>query len=247
MLAAAPAFADDEAARQERWEEIGRALFGEREIAPGEGVIGIEAPARAEDAALVPITLRVTRPEGLEAVHLVIDENPVPYAAGVRFGPAGDPGEISLRVRIDGYTNVHAVAEMADGRLYATAAFVKASGGCSAPVGASTEVAMQDMGRMKVKFGTDAGRATLMIRHPNFNGMQPDLLTGGYTPARYLDRIRVAQGGRTVFELTGDLSLSTDPVIGFRYDPAGEGELTVDAADTEGARWDGAFAPTAMN
>jgi sulfur-oxidizing protein SoxY len=247
LLAAAPAFADDAAARQQRWAELGQALFGDREIAPGDGVIGIEAPTRAEDAALVPITLRVAQPEGLKAVHLVIDENPVPYAAGVRFGPAGDPSEISLRVRIDGYTDVHAVAEMEDGRLYATAAFVKASGGCSAPVGASTETAMQDVGRMKLKFGPDAGHATLMIRHPNFNGMQPDLASGGYNPARYIDAIRVAQAGRTVFELTGDLSLSSDPVIGFRYDAAGEGELTVDAADTDGQRWQGAFTPAAMN
>jgi sulfur-oxidizing protein SoxY len=244
MLAAGPAAAaGDDAARAARWAEIGEAIFGGREIAPGDGIVAIEAPARAEEAALVPVTLRVARPEGLKAVHLVIDENPVPYAAGVRFGPAGDPAEISLRVRIDGYTNVHAVAEMADGRLYASAAFVKASGGCSAPVGASTEVALQDMGRMKLRPGRDAGQATLMIRHPNFNGMQQDPATGGYTPARFLDEIRVTQGDRTVFELTGDLSLSTDPVIGFRYDPAGTGELAVTAADTDGAQWQGAFPP----
>jgi sulfur-oxidizing protein SoxY len=246
MLAAAPAAADD-AAREERWTEIAAALFGEREIAPGDGIVVIEAPKRAEDAALVPITLRIEEPAGLKVVHLVIDENPVPYAAGVRFGPAGDPRELSLRVRIDSYTNVHAVAEMEDGRLYASAAFVKASGGCSAPVGASTEVAEEDMGRMKVRFGPEAGQGALMIRHPNFSGMQQDPATGGYTPARYLNKIRVMQGGRTVFEMTGDISLSSDPVIGFRYDPAAPGELAVVAADTDGARWEGAFTPAAMN
>ena len=40
---------------------------------------------------------------------------------------------LSTRVRVDSYTNVHAVAELSDGQLYAAQRFVKAAGGCSAP------------------------------------------------------------------------------------------------------------------
>jgi sulfur-oxidizing protein SoxY len=249
MFAAGPlaAAGPEEPWRAERWADISAALFGDRSIEPGEGVIAIEAPARAQDAAQVPITLRVGDAAGLKEVHLVIDANPVPYAAGLRFGPAGDPSETTLRVRIDGYTHVHAVAEMEDGRLFATSAFVKGAGGCSAPVGATVAEALQDIGRMKMRFGPDAGQATLMIRHPNFNGLQKDLATGGYTPARYLSDIRVSQGDRTVLEVTGDISLSTDPVIGFRYDATGAGDLVVSATDTDDARWQGAFTPAAMN
>ena len=36
-------------------------------------------------------------------------------------------------VKVESYTNVHAVAELDDGKLYAVKTFVKASGGCSAP------------------------------------------------------------------------------------------------------------------
>ena len=40
---------------------------------------------------------------------------------------------ISTRVRVNSTRNIHAVAELSDGKLYATQRFVKAAGGCSAP------------------------------------------------------------------------------------------------------------------
>ncbi|WP_159718480.1 quinoprotein dehydrogenase-associated SoxYZ-like carrier, partial [Geminicoccus flavidas] len=142
-----------ESEREERWQDLRQSIFGERPIEDGAGLITLEAPARALDAALVPITIRITpeHRDRVAAVHLVIDDNPSPYAAKANFGPAGDPAVLRLRVRIDGYTNVHAVAETKNGQLYATAAFVKASGGCSAPIGVSDEVAMQGMGQMKLR------------------------------------------------------------------------------------------------
>ena len=113
----------------------------------------IDAPVRALDAALVPITLTMPR-EGPDQgrCHLVIDDNPSPYAAHFAFGPAADPGEIKLRVRVNNYTNIHAVVETKDGQLFETTKFVKASGGCSAPMGMSDEEAMKGMGDMRMKF-----------------------------------------------------------------------------------------------
>lgn len=230
--------------RQARWQEISAYIFGERPIEAGDDLITIEAPARAQDPALVPVTVRVLRRDEVRAIHLVIDDNPSPYAAKISFGPAGDPSETRFRVRVNDYTNVHAVAETSDGKLYQTRTFVKASGGCTAPIGVSDAEALKDVGRMKMKFGNRADRnnATLMIRHPNFSGMQMNQVTRLHTPARYLDRIRVSAGEETVFELTGDISLSSDPVIGFTYDQSKSGEFTVHATDTKGASWKESFA-----
>jgi len=235
-----------EAKRQARWLEVQEDLFGARPIAAGEHLIQIEAPTRAMDAALVPVTLKVAHKQGVKAVHLVIDENPAPYAAKVSFGPAGDPSQFTLRVRVNDYTYVHAILEMNDGKLYQTRTFVKAAGGCSAPAGASDEEALQGAGQMRLKLShpaqaATAGQATLMIRHPNFNGMQMNQLTRVYTPARYLKHITVTQGGRLVFDLTGDISLSTDPVFSFAYDASQPGELQVQATDTQGSRWSQSF------
>lgn len=231
----------DEPDRQARWEDVSEAIFGDRPIGNGDHLIQIQAPARAMDAALVPITLKVDPAQNVRAMHLVIDENPSPYAAKVSFGSAGDPSELELRVRINGYTNVHAVAETSDGQLLETSVFVKAAGGCSAPIGVSDQEALQGAGQMKMKFGDEGDRATLMIRHPNFSGMQMNQVTRTYTPARFVDKLKVSQGGEVVFELAGDISLSSDPVIGFAYNPASQGPFLVQVSDSDGERWEKSF------
>ena len=98
-------------------------------------LVAIAAPARAEDAAIVPVAIKVDRtlaPE-IRGLYLVIDNNPSPLAAHFVLGPIADAQNIATRVRIDDYTYMHAIAETADGRLYAAARFIKAAGGCSAP------------------------------------------------------------------------------------------------------------------
>lgn len=244
--AAAAGTSQADAEREERWQAIAGYLFDDREILPTDSLITIEAPKRAQDAALVPITLTMPEKDRIKSVYLVIDDNPAPLAAHVTFGPAADPGRLHLRVRIDTYTNVHAIAETKDGKLFSTVAFVKASGGCSAPSGPSDAEAMKGMGEMRMKFADDIRRekpaeATLMIRHPNFNGMQMNQLTRLYTPPRYIDKVSVSYGDDAVLDIVGDISLSTNPALGFGFVPDGEGQMKVVASDTKGGRWEQVF------
>jgi sulfur-oxidizing protein SoxY len=238
--------------RAARWKQIAEQIFGDRKIEPTETLIKLDAPKRAEDAALVPVTLSTER-NNIKSVYLVIDDNPSPLAAHVTFGPAADPGSLQLRVRIDTYTNMHAVAETRDGRLFGTVAFVKASGGCAAPAAASDEEAMKGMGEMRMKFAQGAAhgkatQATLMIRHPNFNGMQMNQVTRNYTPPRFIEKISVSHGDSKIFDLATDISLSTNPVITFSFVPDGKGPLKVVASDTANGRWEQSFdAPAATN
>ena len=257
LLCAAPAFAGMEAAndpeRVSRWKAISEQIFGDRRIEPPGALIKLDAPQRAEDAALVPVTLMMAERDKIRSVYLVIDDNPSPLAAHITFGPAADPGSMQLRVRVDTYTNVHAVAETSDGRLFGTVAFVKASGGCSAPAGATDQEAMAGMGEMRLRFaqGADPGKpmqATLMIRHPNFNGMQMNQLTRNYTPARFIDKVSVSYGESKIFDLVTDISLSTNPVIAFSFLPDGKGPIKVVASDSNGGRWEQSFdAPATTN
>jgi sulfur-oxidizing protein SoxY len=249
-----PAFAagPDDPGREERWQDIAAYLFEGRTIEPTDSLIKIEAPKRAMDAALVPITLTTAGNGDIKGVHLVIDDNPSPYAAHFTFGPAANPAVVKLRVRVNTYTNVHAIAETTDGRLYQTAAFVKASGGCSAPIGVSDEEAMQGMGEMKMKFAGDplSGgplEATLMVRHPNFSGMQMNQITRLYRPAHYIDKIVVSYGDKEVVTIAGDISISSDPVFNFSFVPDGPGPMKVVVSDTEGGRWEQTFETTAVS
>jgi len=230
--------AEDAAARAERWKALQQAIFGERTMRDGKGVIELDVPPRALDAALVPVGLQLVGDKPIKAVYLVIDNNPSPLSAHFTFGPRADPRSLKLRVRVDEYTLMHAVAEGQDGKLYLAERFVKAAGGCSAPAGSSEQEALQQMGRMKLRLLGDlaAGKpiqAQLMIRHPNFNGMQMNQVTRFYTPARFIRSTEVTYDGSRVFHLDSDISMSTDPVIIFGFVPSAKGTLKVSIQDSD--------------
>ena len=237
---------DDDAVRASRWKDLQQAIFPGRHLQAAEGVIRLEAPARALDAALVPVSLDMTGGKPIKGVYLVIDANPSPLAAHFVFGPRADPRSLKLRVRVDQYTNMHAVAETADGQLYVATRFVKAAGGCSAPAGPDDAAALRDVGRMKLhllgEFATGKPvQAQLMVRHPNFNGMQMDQITRYYTRARFIRTIDATYEGRAIFHLDSDISLSTDPVITFGFVPQAKGRMQVVVRDSDNATFDHSF------
>ena len=125
--------AEDEAERDTRWTDLSHAIFGDRTVEDGAGLVTLQAPPRALDAALVPVSIQLSGGRPVKAVYLVIDDNPSPLAATFTFGPLANPNEIKLRVRVNQYTRMQAVAETTDGHLYMTQDFVKAAGRGDAP------------------------------------------------------------------------------------------------------------------
>jgi sulfur-oxidizing protein SoxY len=236
-----PVFAAEQA---DPWPELARDIFNGRTLADGASLIGIEMPYRAEDAAIVPVTLRTTLPPGdartVKAITLVIDQNPAPVAATFQVGAGVTM--ISTRVRVDSYTNVHAVAELSDGQLYASAVFVKASGGCSAPAAKNADEASANLGQMRFRqFARSADgpvsgarEAQIMIRHPNNSGLQRDQVTLLYVPAFFVRELRVWQGDELVLAMDGGISISEDPNIRFNYLPNGATRFRAEAVDTDG-------------
>jgi sulfur-oxidizing protein SoxY len=226
------------------WPELARDIFNGRHLGDGHDLIAIEMPYRAEDAAIVPVTLRAALPVGdtrtVKAITLVIDQNPAPVAATFRVGAGLTT--ISTRVRIDSYTNVHAVAELSDGRLYASAIYVKASGGCSAPTAKNADQANANVGQMRFRqFAkpTDgppggAREAQIMIRHPNNSGLQRDQVTLLYIPAYFVTELRIWQGDQLLMAMEGGISISEDPNIRFSYLPNGASSFRAEAVDTDG-------------
>jgi sulfur-oxidizing protein SoxY len=231
-----------EADRAARWSDLKHAIFGDRAVEDAGDRVTIDAPARAEDAAIVPVAIRVadTLAPQIRGLYLVIDNNPSPLAAHFLLGPLADPSEITTRVRIDDYTYLHAVAETADGRLYAAARFIKAAGGCSAPAGKDQALALERLGKMKVSFADrskpgEPVRAKLLISHPNNSGLQMDQLTRNYIPADFMQTLNVTYNGQSVFRLESDISISEDPSFNFSFrlnDPAVPGVLKAEILDS---------------
>jgi sulfur-oxidizing protein SoxY len=80
----------------------------------------------------------------------------------------------------------------------------------------------------------------VMVRHPNFTGMQMDAKTRNYTPARYVDKLEVSLGGKLLFSMLGGISISENPNLRFTYGTTAVADrLSVTAKDTEDTKFSG--------
>ena len=231
-----------EAERMARWSDLRHAIFGDRVVEDAGDLVAVDAPARAEDAAIVPVAIRVvgTLAPEIRGFYLIIDDNPSPLAAHFLLGPIADAREIATRVRIDDYTYLHAVAETADGRLYMAARFIKAAGGCSAPASKDQALALERLGKMKLSLADRSKpeepiNVKLLISHPNSSGLQMDPATRNYIPADFMQTLDVTYNGQPIFRLESDIAISEDPSFNFRVrpsDPTGPGVINAEVLDS---------------
>ena len=226
----------------EIWQKVRASLFEKRPIAVATGdTLVLDAPVRADDAAIVPIAIRTRLPQTasryVERLYLIIDNNPSPISAIFSFTPRSGRADIETRVRVDEYTFVRAIAEMNDGSLSMTSRWVKASGGCSAPPGKDQAAALASLGKMKFRIEGDLTAhkpvlAQLMISHPNNSGMVMDQTTRQFTPPHYVRKINVTYGGKPVMSADLDFSISENPNLRFYFVPDGTGELAAEVVDS---------------
>ena len=225
---------------EETWNSIKGDIFRDRPILDGSGLVILDAPRRAEDAAVVPIGMRVNLTgddkRTLQSLTLVIDENPAPVAGTFTIGPHSGVTSISTRVRVDTYSYIRVIAELSDGKLYGVKAYVKASGGCSAPAAANADATKSVLGQMKFRtFRPEAGalpEAQLMLRHPQNSGLQMDQLTRLYVPPFFIENLKIWQGDELMVAMEGGIAISEDPNIRFNYRPNGAADFRVEAVDT---------------
>ncbi len=229
------------------WQKVRASLFESRSIAPAPAdMLVLEAPARAIDAAVVPIAIRSRWPQSstryISKLYLIIDANPSPISAIFQFSPESGRAEIETRVRVDAYSHVRAIAETSDGQLYGVTRLVKASGGCSAPAGGDARAAEASLGQMRFRVEGDLkGRtpvlAQLMIDHPNHSGMAMDQYSRQFTPAHYVRKVDVTYDGKPVFNADVDFSISENPNFRFWFLPQGSGELRATVVDSHDLRF----------
>ena len=128
MLAPRLAIADEKAVNEEL-----KKLFGDKKAEAGK--VKIDVPQIAENGLVVPVGIDVESPmtaeDYVKAVHIFADGNPLPQVASYRFSPACGKASAATRMRLAQTQNVVCIAEMSNGKLYATKAEVKVTiGGC---------------------------------------------------------------------------------------------------------------------
>ncbi len=241
-------------AEEDVWPILKEQTFGDRTIIEEDGLVVLETPSKVEDAALVPLTVRIPPSVRgkIKSLTLFIDNNPDPKVATLNFGPAAGTGgerSFSTRVRVDNFSHVRAILETEDGSLHMTKKFLAAAGGCAAMQAKDPDADTADMGKMIVRKFTPALQsspvwaAQVMVKHPNHNGMQLNINTAEFIPAQYVKEMTVTRDGELVFKLDGTFSISTNPNFRFTFGRGEENNLDVVITDTDGTEFKGQSQP----
>ncbi|WP_250474284.1 quinoprotein dehydrogenase-associated SoxYZ-like carrier [Caballeronia sp. GAFFF1] len=243
---------DEDSNKVARWLDFKEGAFKGRTVdTHGESVITLDAPARAADAAVVPIAINAQFAQSpahyIRKIYLFIDENPEPYAGYFEFTPESGLASIETRVRVEDYTFMRAIAETNDGHLYSAVRFVKASGGCSAPAGKDDDAAERAAGAVRLQSEGTAvvGKpqlAQVMVRHPNRTGMAMNQITRNYATAYFIRKVAVTYADKPVMTANVNFSISENPNFRFYFLPAGNGELKAHIEDTKNKQFEGAIA-----
>ncbi|HID82589.1 MAG TPA: quinoprotein dehydrogenase-associated SoxYZ-like carrier [Chromatiales bacterium] len=226
-------------------------FFGDHPIVQSDEVVELEAPVRAEDGAVVPIRIHAKFPQTadryIKTISLIIDKNPAPLAGKFQFTPQSGRADLALRIRVNEYSPVRVIAETNDGKLFMDTHFVKASGGCSAPVGTDLDAAMKRLGKIRFKTknitSLDEPVATqLAVSHPNITGMQKDQVSLLYIPPHFVTQVDVKFEGEPIFSAETTISVSENPNFRFYFVPQKEGTLTAEITDSKGMKFTQTYA-----
>lgn len=224
------------------WSTIKEGVFPGQTLEDAGDRLTLDVPARAEDAAVVPVTIRVAAPtspeKAIKNLWLLVDQNPSPVAAVFHFHEASGRADMETRIRMEQYSEVRAVAETQDGHFLMTSHFVKGAGACSTPPGKDQEAALRNVGRMKVRLDNgpvmrnQPNGVEVMVSHPNNSGLAMDQVTHLYVPPYYVRQVQVSYADKPVMTAEVDFSISENPAFHLYFLPHEDGELKAEVLDT---------------
>ncbi len=226
-------------------EKLKPANFKDQEIIEGsaQNILELKAPYTAEDSTVVPISVHTKIPQTdnsyIKKIHIYVDKNPLPLVGVFEFTPHSGRADLAMRIRVDDFSFVRAIAEMNTGEFYMAKTFVRAKGACSAPPPASMEESVKLLGTMKMDTigEIEMGKPNLMqlkIRHPNITGMAP-LKIGSRVmpPPHFVKHFEVDYNGQLILKADLTFSVSMDPAFRFYFVPDTAGKMTVKGVDTK--------------
>ena len=226
------------------WETLLRPrYFEDRSITAGKDLVELRIPLRAEDAGVVPVSIDAKIPQTperyIEHLYVFVDKNPKPLAGLFHLTPEMGEADLALRLRINQFTKVRAVAVLNTGEIHMDDGYTRASGGCSEPPPfLQLKEARKRIGQMKFRTVAaeegDGALGQLIISHPNITGLQLDQRTRAFIPAEYVTKVEIAFNGQHIMTAETDISLSEDPSFRFFFQPHQGGTIEARMTDSEG-------------
>lgn len=203
--------------------------------------VQVHAPAFAEDAMNVPISVETEGLAGVERIVVLVDRNPIRKV--LEFEPLGGTlAALSFRFKLEQASPVRAAVRTRDGIWHVGAAMIDASGGGCTAAGATRKDGSwaRTLGQVSGRMfeGHDGGPPRLRVRvmHP----MDTGLVAG--IPAFYLKKVQVHDGGGTeLLRLSTWEPISENPVFSFDFTRRPDGPLRITGVDNNGNRVEGAL------
>ena len=232
LVCAVPAFASSPSPTTGAWAGyLHHQLYGDREIGEvDENLMRLDGPANTPDPASTPLSLHFGKDAAgrIKQVRLIIDNNPSPLATTMNLKPGVPINEINLRVRVDRFTSVRAIAEMTDGRLEMRSTWINAAGGCSAP---PAPMGNGQPGEIRFRPSDDGKSLQVSVRHPNSSGFQIDPVSGDAIPPHYIRHIKLSMAGETILEADTGISIAENPSVRISSETALAGPVIFEADD----------------
>jgi sulfur-oxidizing protein SoxY len=105
------------------------------DVVPIPGGIALQAPATADNGAVVPLTIFVDSPmtdaQHVRAIHVIATRNPTPGVASYWLGPLSGKAQVSARIRLAEKQIVIVLAALSDGTVRRATVDINVSvGGC---------------------------------------------------------------------------------------------------------------------
>lgn len=231
------ASAENQSPTDDAWGNLRTQYYGTRELAIADtAAFTLEAPSSTPDPTATALTVRFGGADigHIRQLRVFIDNNPSPVASTFNFAEGARVAEIGLRVRVDRWTSIRAIAETTDGQLQMRSTWVNAAGGCSAAPGPASGGAL---GEIRFHHTPDGRSLQIAIRHPNNSGFQIDPVSGNPIPPHYVSHIRFSSNGHPIMEVDAGISLSENPTLRIASDSALPAPLSVEVTDSQDAHF----------
>jgi sulfur-oxidizing protein SoxY len=225
-----------------QWPDLRREFFGDAPLA-FDGRVRVRAPAFAEDAMNVPVSVSTEGLAGVRQIVVFVDRNPIRRV--VDYFPLAAVASLSLRFKLEQASPVRAAALTDDGRWHVGGALVESAGGGCTVAGATRQDGSwsRSLGEVQARLFTPspdpaaAARLRLRVMHPMDTG-----LVGGI-PAFHLTRLSLRDAtGRELLRLQTHEPISENPVFSFDFVERPSGPLRLLGTDNNGNRIDRSIA-----
>lgn len=224
------------------WPVVKEAFFAQRSIQDVD-FLKVDGPKRAESGAQVPVTFSYDRSAAqgvaIKKIYVIVDANPIPLAATYHLTDALGNFQLSTRIRYETDSFVRLIGETADGKLYMAKREIRAAGGCGGTVDNDEAATRAAAGKIKlqveapIQFGNPTA-VTFNIKHVMRTGLQRDLVSQGFVPAFYINKVAFSYNNVPVMTVDVGVGTAEDPYFKFNFIPDAPGKLMVAATDNEG-------------